>query len=145
LFPSRQAKHRGNIRKSRVLSSLCSQRSISPVFLGLSGDGSPSIIVLVANRPRPRARKVGSVVWNVHPQRLGREQIRSRVSYTRWAEHAFFEHEDEHEHEDDGYPRLLLRNEPHQTLLKLYSAKSIERFSLNPKPVPELTEKRVLG
>jgi hypothetical protein len=40
---------------------------------------------------------------------------------------------------------LLLGNEPHQTLLKLDSAESIQRFSLNSKPVPELPEERVLG
>ena len=41
--------------------------------------------------------------------------------------------------------RLLFRLEPHRTLVELDFTESIERFSLDPKPIPELPEKRVLG
>jgi hypothetical protein len=42
-------------------------------------------------------------------------------------------------------PRLLLGLQPHYTLLKLDAAELIERFSLDPKTVPEFSEKWVLN
>ena len=53
------------------------------------------------------------------------------------------EHEDEHVH--NCSLRLLLRLESHHTLVELDLTESIERFSLDPKPVPEFPEKWILN
>jgi hypothetical protein len=56
---------------------------------------------------RARARKVGSVVWNVRPASFGPASRSGLGSVGHAGQNNPFEHEDEHEHEDDYEGRSI--------------------------------------
>ena len=96
-------------------------------------------------RPRPRKKRVPPKAWEL-PDALSsplpgettpipHATLRTQLSRTRTTTRMI----------TTITLRLLLRLEPHRTLVELDFTESIERFSLDPKPIPELPEKRVLG